>query len=348
MNKVLGYKCGDPDKPRILLLAPSGVAAINISGTTINVGSKLYPLNDQQRAALRNKLSEVRLIIIDEISMVSSVLFYQVNQQLNEIFGYSGNEPFAGLPVIVCGGFLQLPPVKGLPVYSSAASIKGFIALDLWRKFQMVELTEVMRQRGDFEFISLLNKIREGEIDDHVENTLKSPFLKEKSFPQLVGSMFAENKPVKEHNETQLNTLDTQLILVDATDEIPKDIVLSQSQIDAIKQRKMSETGNLESQLKLKIGAQVMLTSNLDIDDRLVNGLVGTVKQIKYKNNEVSVVHVKFNDNNAGREAMQSDVTAQQHNWVPIKKHQALFGLRKNKQQPSVKRTQFPLTMSWA
>ena len=37
---------------------------------------------------------------------------------------------------------------------------KGFIALDLWRKFQMVHLTEVMLQRGDFEFISLLNKIR--------------------------------------------------------------------------------------------------------------------------------------------------------------------------------------------
>ena len=110
----------------------------------------------------------------------------------------------------------------------------------------------------------------------------------------------------------------------------------------------MSETGNLESQLKLKIGAQVMLTSNLDIDDRLVNGLVGTVKQIKYKNNEVSVVYVKFNDISAGREAMQSDLTAQQQNWVPIKKHQALFGLRKNKQQPSVKRTQFPLTLPWA
>ena len=115
LNKVLGYK-GALDKPRILLFAPIGVAAININGTTIhsglgiNVGSKLYPLNDQQRAALRNKLSEVRLIIIDEISMVSSVLFYQVNQRLNEIFGYSGNEPFAGLPVIVCGDFFQLPP----------------------------------------------------------------------------------------------------------------------------------------------------------------------------------------------------------------------------------------------
>ena len=86
LNKVLGYKGGDADKPRILLLALTGVAAININGTTIhsglgiNVGSKLYPLNDQQHVVLRNKLSEVRLIIIDEISMVSSVLFYQVNQ----------------------------------------------------------------------------------------------------------------------------------------------------------------------------------------------------------------------------------------------------------------------------
>ena len=121
--------------------------------------------------------------------------------------------------------------------------------------------------------------------------------------------MFSENKPSKEHNETQLNTLDTQLILIDAIDKIPKDGVLSQSQIDTIKQRKMIETGNLESQVKLKTGAQV-LTSNLDIHDRLVNGLVGIVKQIKYKNNDVSVVYVKCNDNNAAREAMESDVTA--------------------------------------
>ena len=132
MNKVLGYKDGDADKPRILLLAPTGVAAININGTTIhsglgiNVGSKLYPLNDQQRAALRNKLSEVRLIIIDDVSMVSSVLFYQVNQRLNETFRYSGNEPFARLPVIACGNFFQLPPVEGLPVYSSPAIMKDF------------------------------------------------------------------------------------------------------------------------------------------------------------------------------------------------------------------------------
>ena len=111
LSKVLIYKGGEIGKPRILLLAPTGVAAININGTTIhsglgiNVGGKLYPLSEQHRAALRNKLSEVRLIIIDEISMVSSVLFFQVNQRLTEIFRYSGKEPFAGLPVIVCGDF---------------------------------------------------------------------------------------------------------------------------------------------------------------------------------------------------------------------------------------------------
>ena len=126
-----------------------------------------------------------------------------------------------------------------------------------------------------------------------------------------------------------------------------KDINLSQSQIDAIKQRRMSEKGNLESQLQLKIGAQVMLTSNLDIDDMLVNGLVGTVKQIKYKNNEVSVVYVNFDDNNARTEAMQPDVTAQQYNWAPVKKNQTLLGLCKKTATIS-NGIQFRLTFSWA
>ena len=81
-SKTLLYKGGHPEKPRILLLAPTGVAAINIGGTTIHtalgitVSSKLYPLNHRQRGILQNKLAEVKVIVIDEISMVSSVLFY--------------------------------------------------------------------------------------------------------------------------------------------------------------------------------------------------------------------------------------------------------------------------------
>ena len=127
------YIGGEREKPRILLLAPNGVAIININDQTIhsdleiNVGGKLYALSEQHRAALGNKLSEVRLIIIDKISVVSTVLVFQVNQRLIEIFIYSGKEPFAGLPVTVCGDFYQLPPIKGSPVYSIATSIKGFL-----------------------------------------------------------------------------------------------------------------------------------------------------------------------------------------------------------------------------
>ena len=81
------YKGEDLEKPRIWLLAPTRVSAININGVTIHSGlginfeSKLYPLSDRQHAVLRNKLAEVRSM--DETSIVSSILFFQVNQRLN-------------------------------------------------------------------------------------------------------------------------------------------------------------------------------------------------------------------------------------------------------------------------
>ena len=119
----------------------------------------------------------------------------------------------------------------------------------------MIELTEVMCQRSDPYFIRVPNKLREGKIDEDVEHTLKARFLEAKSYPEHAVHMFAKNKPVKRHNETQLNNLDSQLVRVEATDEFPKNINVSDSQIDAIKLRKISETGNLESQLTLKVGS---------------------------------------------------------------------------------------------
>lgn len=117
LKKGLMRNSVNPDKPRVLILAPTGVAAININGATVHsglgigIGKGFSPLNDKQRGILRNKLSEVKLNIIDEISMVSSILFWQLRCQ--EIFGCK-NEPFSGLPVIVCGDLYQLPPVNVL------------------------------------------------------------------------------------------------------------------------------------------------------------------------------------------------------------------------------------------
>ena len=155
----------NPDKPRVLILAPNGVAAININGTTVHsglgiwIGKGFFPLNDKQRGILRNKLSEVKLVIIDEISMVSSILLQQLNQRLQEIFGCE-NETFAELPVIASGDLYQLPPVNDTPIFNSKSSVNGLLTQDLWRMFCIAELTEVMQQREDLQFIVMETVMR--------------------------------------------------------------------------------------------------------------------------------------------------------------------------------------------
>ena len=72
----------------------------------------MFPVSNKNRALLRNKYSEVQLIIIDEISMVPSKLLFQVHQRLIEIFESSSNIAFAGKSVILCGDLYQLPPVR--------------------------------------------------------------------------------------------------------------------------------------------------------------------------------------------------------------------------------------------
>ena len=84
------YKEGNPEKPRILLLATIYTTNIiwgNIhTGLGIITGGKMYPLNDRQKTALRNRLLELRFLITHGISMVSNVLLYQVYQRLSKIF----------------------------------------------------------------------------------------------------------------------------------------------------------------------------------------------------------------------------------------------------------------------
>ena len=82
VNNVFLYRDGDPAKPTVLLLAPTGLAAININGNTVHSGlhipwrGKLLPLNDANKAELRNKYSEAELVICDENSMVSSIILW--------------------------------------------------------------------------------------------------------------------------------------------------------------------------------------------------------------------------------------------------------------------------------
>jgi len=109
-----------------MLLAPTGVAAVNINGATVHTGLGIHGnninndviLSDRQRTSLRLKLEEVNVVYIDEISMVGSKLLLKIQQRLCEIFGVSDRIPFANKTVIVSGDLYQLPPVRAKPVFS--------------------------------------------------------------------------------------------------------------------------------------------------------------------------------------------------------------------------------------
>ena len=101
----------------------------------------------------------MKVVIIDEISMVFNDLFSHIHLRLVEVFACSNNTPFAGITVIAVGDFLQLRSVRARPAY--AEYNKSLQNLDvLWDIFEVSELTEEMRQCSDDKFIDLFNPVR--------------------------------------------------------------------------------------------------------------------------------------------------------------------------------------------
>ena len=114
LTKTLSYGNVSVDKPKILPMSPTGVAAVSVDGTAIHtalnipLGSfrkNLPPLGDRMKASLKNKLSDRKVIIVDKISMVSNDLLFYNHLRLNEMFGSVNNEPFAGITVTTVGDF---------------------------------------------------------------------------------------------------------------------------------------------------------------------------------------------------------------------------------------------------
>ena len=358
LTKTLSYRSLNAEKPKVLLTAPTGVAAVNIDGTTIHTalglpvgrfGKTIPKLSDKRRTALRNRLCDVRVLIIDEISMVSNLQLLHIHLRLIEVFGCNDTIPFAGLTIIAVGDFYQLPPVQQRTVYADYKDTWQNM-IHIWKLFKIVELDEVMRQRGDSELIDLLNKVRTATLDENDESLLKSKFIDKNTagYPIDALHIYAENSPCHEHNKNMLDALDNILYTVHAIDEAPKNV--SKDIIDKALSRNQSQTGGLAQTLYVKINARVMLTVNIDIADRLINGQIGTVKHItRNSNNTIVKIYIKFDDDEAGRKKIDSDCFAKQNMWVLIEKSEASVNLKINRDSsPIIKRTQFPLILSWA
>ncbi|XP_066910992.1 ATP-dependent DNA helicase PIF1-like [Clytia hemisphaerica] len=351
------YKGGEPTKERILILAPTGVAAINVNGTTIHSGliiptTDLFPLNASSKQNLQKKLACVKVIMIDEISMVPSRLFRNIDKRLRSIFNV--DQPFGGKSVLLCGDLYQLPPVFKDPIYKTDCStVHGIVGFELWRKFQIAELTEIMRQRDDIDFIDLLNQIRVGELDEEKEQLLRSRFISKDApdYPSDTTHIFAENKPVEEFNISKLNELPTEKHSIFAQDEVPKH--MTNQDLQFIENAKARETGGLARILEMKVGARILISKNIDITDRLVNGQVGTVMGFKYDSSNILGIYVKLDDASAGKKGSNLDHVCRHNGWVLIERAETTFNTRKAKKKKKetplmVRRTQFPLMLSYA
>ena len=141
--------------------------------------------------------------------------------------------------------------------------MEEFISMDLWQKFKLAELDQLMQQ-DDRGFANLLNKIRAGENDHSVEQVIKSLFLdkNDQSNPNNIFHTFAENIPVKRHNDNQLKQIPGQLITIPAKNEVHTNFRVSDAR--EAQNRKQSDTSGLASLLKLKINAKVMFTTSIN------------------------------------------------------------------------------------
>ncbi|XP_021092741.1 ATP-dependent DNA helicase PIF1 isoform X1 [Heterocephalus glaber] len=156
--------------------ASTGVAACHIGGTTLHafagIGSGQAPLAQcvalAQRPGVRQGWLSCRRLVIDEISMVEADLFDKLEAVARAV--RQQDKPFGGIQLIICGDFLQLPPVtKGSQPPRFCFQAKS------WRKCVPVtlELTEVWRQ-ADTAFISLLQAVRLGRCSDEVTRQLRA------------------------------------------------------------------------------------------------------------------------------------------------------------------------------
>ena len=94
--------------------------------------------------------------------------------------------------------------------------------------------------------------------------------------------MYAENEPSMERNEAVLNDLPGELYTVETDDKVPDNCKYPLAIIEAAQNQTQTNTGSSAKLLKLKIGAKVMLTVNVDIQDRLINGQTGNIEHIEF------------------------------------------------------------------
>ncbi len=312
----------------IAVVAPTGVAAVNVKGETIHsffgFPPSITPEKAEQEARTTKKAKIYRaleILIIDEISMVRADLLDSIDIFLKTV--RKNNLPFGGVRVIMVGDLLQLPPVVmsqekaaldslyETPYFFSSSAFSSLFG-GLYSQLKFIELETIYRQT-EKHFIDLLNKIRNRQLADQDLDSLNS----EGDYIDDHIILTAINEQADRINQTRLDEIDGPVYSFHATRQ--GDFSVGHSPA--------AET------VFLKTGARVMLLNN-DPLDRWINGTTGTLFRADKDN-----VYVKID---GGEMEKIEPVT-----W---KSYKTIFNPEKNtldvQERGSFK--QIPLRLAWA
>lgn len=325
--------------PSTRILAPTGIAAQNVQGSTIHkfcgfkAGITLNDVRPKQLEYIRN----LKTIIIDEISMVRCDLLDCLELFLR--LSCAGDKPWGGKQIIFVGDLFQLQPVLGrdmavLEKYES----EWFFHADILQKndgerFQYIMLDHNHRQTTDQSFHEILNSIRKAKITQIQLDEINKHLNRNDDGVMLT----PDNKRAEKHNENELKKLHQPVYTFRA-----KNIEYATTEIlekfGYTNHKELFESHLVEDEISLCIGAKVMILVNRE-SLGYVNGTIGVITEISNAESNVrlSIKH--------GDEAVEVELEVTKY-VISALEYNSMSGTLHNVILMSFE--QMPLKLAWA
>ena len=245
-------------------------------------------------------MKNLKVVIIDEISMVKSDQVFQLDKRLREIT-QKPDKLFGGVGVFFFGDIMQLRPCKGRYIFDTPINPDYRVDHQLglhWREFEVILLEENHRQDDDKMYADMLNRFRIGEQTEEDMRILESR-VRPLDHPDTEGAMFINctNKEVNKLNRMRLGQVKGEEVTIEA---INTHVTMKNYKPAVSEKGTVKDTPFMQS-LVLKVGARVQLTYNIDTLDGLTNGARGIVKYMsRNAAGQVEKIMVKFDENYQG------------------------------------------------
>lgn len=251
----------------IAVTASTGIAATHLNGITIHSWSGIgikeeLTQKDLERFAeskeLKKRFSSTKVLIIDEVSMLSAIFFDNLNLVCKHM--KQNKEPFGGIQIILCGDLFQLPPIN-----KNSKKLSMIVHSDAWREMKtaICYLKEQHRQEVDDNLSLILNKIRAGEVGSEDSKELAKRITQQKQ--EGITHLYSHNADVDFINEIELAKLDGEEKMFRTQQSGKRALV-----------EVLLKSCLAPEELFLKIGAEVMFIKN-DQSGRYANGTRGKV-----------------------------------------------------------------------